>query len=455
MGFQFTKPEALQVSFESIKTGTHPTLKAYLEAAEKGNKTIGQLLAELFNEDGSLKQLATPSTLNAAVVAATTQAQNAEASADEAALAASSAASAAAGAVAAQVSAATTQAGLAAASRSAAEAAYNNTLAAVANFPGRNKIINGKMEIAQRGTSFPLHTNGNYTLDGWGVSGSSAVITVSQQFDGPPAAPEFLQSLRVAVTTAATVTGAQNAGVAHPIEGYNIQDLIGRTFTVSFWVRSSKVGSHSVAIWSPGLGNSYFREYFVSAANTWERKVLTFTGGLLSAAPWGQFQNAGMTLSFILAAGSNYHAAEATWHPAYRLSTASQVNCLDTVGNIFAITGVQLELGAAATPFEHRPYQLELAICQRYYERSASNTENIYSGSVTSGSTYYAPISFAVPKRANPVNVVLTDGGNVGFPAVAPTVGASSPTGFYASKTSNGTTPGGYYQFGWTAASPM
>ena len=231
----------------------------------------------------------------------------------------------------------------------------------------RNKIINGKMEIAQRGTSFPAIANAAYSLDRWVFgNGSIAVITASQQSE-VPTGNEFQSSLRLAVTTSdASISAGNFSFTGQIIEGYNARDLIGRDFTLSFRVRSSKTGIHCVALRNSGNDRSYIAEYTVNAANTWETKSVTVPGGLITAGTWDWTNGRGLQLGFALAAGSTFQTTPNAWRTGNFLATANQVNCLDTIDNIFAITGVQLEAGSVATPFEHRHYQTELAMCRRY-----------------------------------------------------------------------------------------
>lgn len=269
----------------------------------------------------------------------------------------------------------------------------------------RNKIINGKMDISERGGSFPAIANGVYSLDRWQFgNSSSAVVTISQQQDTPPN-NEFLHSLRLTVTTAdASIAAAEVAMLGQPIEGYNIRDLIGRTFTFSFWVRSSKTGIHCVALKNQDTSNrSYIGEYTVNVANTWEYKVITVNGGLPTAGTWNYTNGLGLQVRFALAVGSNQQTTAGAWQTGNFLATSNQVNCLDTVGNIFAITGVQLEPGASATPFEHRPFGAELALCQRYYQTGAASLV------VTSTGTLSATHTFAVQMRTAPTLVRTGD----------------------------------------------
>lgn len=249
--------------------------------------------------------------------------------------------------------------------KSEADALMTKTLG-LSNF--RNRIINGDMKISQRGTSF-APANG-YILDRY-IYGKSGVgvATVTQNTD-VPAGSGLSNSLRVTVTTAdASITDVDHAHIIQVIEGYNVADLVGVPITLSFWVRSSKTGIHCVRLRNSGGDKIYIIEYSLNTANTWEKKSITLASGLPSDGTWDFTNGTGLTISWTLAAGPTYQTSSANvWQGTNYLGTTNQVNCLDTVGNIFAITGVQLEKGSVASSFEFRPYQVELAMCQRYYQ---------------------------------------------------------------------------------------
>lgn len=271
----------------------------------------------------------------------------------------------------------------------------------------RNKIMNGKMDIAQRGTSFAA-ANG-YTLDRWRLVQfvSPAVGTITQQAD-VPSSNEFQSSLRYAVTTADSSIGAtERAFISQPIEGFNVRDLIGRTFTISFWVRSSKTGIHCLSLKNNTYDRTFIVEYTINAANTWEFKTITVAGGLITAGSWNWTNGFGLDVCFALASGSTFNTTAGAWQTGDFVATSAQVNCLDTVGNIFAITGVQLEVGSVATPFEHRPIGAELALCQRYYEVLGGVGFTMYCDAVARTlSNFY---SYKVSKRATPsINGTVT-----------------------------------------------
>jgi hypothetical protein len=288
----------------------------------------------------------------------------------------------------------------------------------------RNKIHNGKMEISQRGTSFSETITGSptRTLDRWNYYCKTNIgtITVSQEADAP-ANNEFSYSLRARVTTADTsLSSLEYVQILQSIEGYNARDLIGRDLALSFWVRSSKAGTHCVSLRNGSMDRSYVLEYSVNAVDTWEKKTLTIPGGLITLGTWNWTNQIGVQLLFSLACGSAYLAtAGSGWQANDLFATANQVNLLDTVGNIFAITGVQLEQASQPSPFEHRPFGVELMLCQRYYE-----TQTVLIRS-TANSVFG---NWAVPKRGVPSSLGLTANSGSGA-----TVASLATTGWYQS----------------------
>jgi len=268
----------------------------------------------------------------------------------------------------------------------------------------RNKIINGKMEIAQRGSSFSLLGNTSfYTLDRWlsGQVGSSAISTISVNQDAPTGSG-FAWSMRVTVTTAESApTGEKYNHITHRIEGFNVSDLIGRTFTLSFWVRSSKTGTHCVSVRNSAFDRSYVATYNINTSNTWEYKVVTVTNGIPSGGTWDFANGVGLDVVWTLMNGSSFKTSTTgMWQTGNFISSNDQVNCLDTVGNVFAITGVQLEAGNTATQFEHRHIGTELGMCQRYYEVVLVSAGQYNAGA---GNTCAVSVPFKVTKRSVPI----------------------------------------------------
>ncbi len=240
--------------------------------------------------------------------------------------------------------------------------------------PNRNAIINGSMDIWQRGTSFVAAAN-IYTADRFslGTTGTTAVVTVTQDTDVPTPAQAgrlFNYSLKVDVTTAdATISAPDFLRVQHVLEGYNFAGFVGQTGTLSFWVKSHKTGTYCIALRNSGVDRSYIAEYTVNVADTWEKKAITIPFNY-SGGTWNYTNLAGIYITWTLAAGSNHHTTAGAWQNGNYLGTSNQVNFADSVDNNFWLTGVQLELGSVATPFENRSIQNELELCQRYYEKS-------------------------------------------------------------------------------------
>lgn len=232
----------------------------------------------------------------------------------------------------------------------------------------RNAIINGDMRVAQRGVGWTGVTAAAYTLDRWVVwNATDGALNVSQ---GAGPTPEFQSSLVIGSTSLdASIAAGQSAGFQQVIEGYNVPPMIGKTIALSFWVKSSKTGIYCVSLQNTGADRSYLAEYTISQANTWEQKVITIVMDY-SGGTWNYTNAKGLTLSFMLACGSTYHGAAGSWLSAQKFATANQVNWMDSASATFYITGIQLEVGSAATPFEHRPMAYELSLCQRYFQKS-------------------------------------------------------------------------------------
>jgi len=263
----------------------------------------------------------------------------------------------------------------------------------------RNRIINGGMDIWQKsyrsatiGTNqFPPFTswNGSGTsiqireADRWFVSlasiGTTASFTLTNSTDAP-AGTDLASSLRITATSVMNYTGTKYLAVWQRLEGYYVRDLVGKTFTLSFWVKATKTGTHYVSFrnypTSPHVDSdwrSYVTPYTINQSNTWERKTITVPGGINTGGVsrgWDFTNGHGLSVLFSMANSPDVFTTSSninTWLFENNLTGTDQVNGFDTIGNIFAITGVQLEEGSIATPFERRPYDVELSMCKRYY----------------------------------------------------------------------------------------
>jgi|13_taG_2_1085334.scaffolds.fasta_scaffold50379_1 hypothetical protein len=240
----------------------------------------------------------------------------------------------------------------------------------------RNMIINGAMQVAQRGTSFTGVTSTNaYHIDRFetGSGDSSSQFTVSQATAGLNG---FANSLKFDCTTAQSSLGADSrVFLQQKFEGQNLQRLKKGTsdaekITVSFYVKSTKTGTYIVELYDNDNNRQISQAYTISSSDTWEQKILTFDGDTT-----GSFNNdnaLSLSLYWHLVAGSRYSSGtlSTSWTSTTDANRAvGQVNLADSTSNNWEITGVQLEVGDTATPFEHRSYGDELARCQRYFYR--------------------------------------------------------------------------------------
>ena len=274
----------------------------------------------------------------------------------------------------------------------------------------RNRIINGDMRIDQRNAGAAVTINGTaaYTVDRWfGEDVTDGVFTVQQDSSAPTG---FNFSAKITITTAdASLAAGQYAVFTQRIEGFNTADLMwgtanAKTITLSFWVRSSLTGTFGGVLANSAENYSYPFTYSISAANTWEQKSVTVTGP--TAGTWiGATNGKGMIVTFALGSGSTYVGTAGAWAAAdYRGGATGQTSVIGTLNATWYITGVQLEVGSVATPFERRDYGRELAMCQRYYYKiKASGGDNAfgsgYCNTTTQGQIY---VPFMTFMRTNP-----------------------------------------------------
>ena len=273
----------------------------------------------------------------------------------------------------------------------------------------RNRIINGSMDVSQRGTSFALTSspNGTYTLDRWSVAFSGTVNLTITQDSSVPSSNEFNSSLKATVTVADTSIGSTDfAQIQQIIEGANVRDLIGQTFTISFWVKSSITGTYCIGLENAGVpatsppDRSYISTYTINSADTWEYKTITISGGLITAGTWDWGYGAGLRVTFALSAGANYQTTANAWQTGNYIATPAQVNAVSSTSNVFALTGVQLEKGTVANSFEHRLTATELALCTRYYSYVSSIKMQGYVGGA--GATSLGAVFFPAVMRTAP-----------------------------------------------------
>ena len=319
----------------------------------------------------------------------------------------------------------------------------------------RNRIINGGMVIDQRNAGASVTATGsNYSLDRWQMLASvSSKFTVQQSSTAPSG---FTKSLLVTSSAATSLGATDYYLITQKIEGFNIADLGwgaagASSITVSFWVRSSLTGTFGFVVRNSAGNRLYPASYTISSANTFEYKTVTIAGD--TTGTWSTDNSIGVELDFGLGVGSTYSNTAGTWTTG-GLGVTGATSVVGTSGATFYITGVQLERGSTASSFEYRSYGAELALCQRYYEKSggAQGSAVFWSGNATSGSTYYAVKTFQVSKRTAPTLVgseISRSNMNVA------TLDEIDVSGFRGSASASATASASYFIYSWTASAEL
>ena len=302
----------------------------------------------------------------------------------------------------------------------------------------RNLIINGAMQVAQRGTSFTF-SNGNnqFVVDRFQASENgtpSFVFTVSQDTDAPS---NFKQSVKFDCTTAeSSLAVGARATFRQKIEAQDLQSLAygtadAQSITLSFWVKTNVTGTYTVWFYNEDGNRQTTNTFSISAQDTWERKTV-----LISPDTVGSINNdngTGLQIEITLAAGTNYTTGTAlngeweTGTTTVNRSVGQTANLASSTSNYFNITGVQLEVGSVATPFEHRSYGEELALCQRYYQKSY-DIDTVPGTVADSGRVYNTYLQVATLSEGTPFATAMR---------AAPTVVIYSPNTGASGKIAN------------------
>jgi len=304
----------------------------------------------------------------------------------------------------------------------------------------RNLIINGAMQVAQRGTSFSYAHDGTaaaYNLDRFKFTirthADEYDCTIAQVSDAPAG---FSNSLKLTTGTAESAVGSDEYYVLFQgIESQNLQHLQhgtsnAKSITVSFYVKSSITGTFGFSIYKPdNTAQVIAKTYTINSANTWEKKTITIEGD--TGQSIDNDNGGGMYVYWLMGAGTDFNsgASTTTWADYGSGTTWFQAsatnNIVTTAGATFQLTGVQLEVGDVATPFEHRSFADELIRCQRYYSTtyaygtvpgSTGTMVNAMAHSLDSSQSY-PKIDWAYPQtmRALPtITTYSTNNGNSG-----------------------------------------
>ena len=309
------------------------------------------------------------------------------------------------------------------------------TFAQAANLPNtfgfKNRLINSAMVIDQRNAGAAVTTGGANPVDRFAVNITSAGTYSGQQ--STAVVPDgFTTSIGFTVTSSdGTLDATDNAYISQWIEGNNIADLgfgsaSAKTITISFWVRGSVTGTYCVVLLNSSSNGtaapnrSYVAEYSISSANTWEYKTISILGD--TSGTWHTGTGRGFHVRFGLSAGTSLQQVAGSWGTGNVVGSSNQTNIMATNGATFYITGVQLEKGSTATSFDYRPYGTELALCQRYYEKTLSQGTTSSTGQ-TSGALIAIAMSttqmaaqwtFKQTKRTTPTLTLFSFNGTSG-----------------------------------------
>ena len=317
----------------------------------------------------------------------------------------------------------------------------------------KNRIINGAMVIDQRNAGASITFNdGVFPVDRWTTVATQSSKGTIQQNAGavtPPAG--FINYLGFTSSSAYSVLTGDAFAIQQRIEGLNLSDLgwgsaNAQTVTLSFWVRSSLTGTFGGVISNSAQNRSYPFTYTISSANTWELETVTIPGD--TSGTWLTTNGIGARLNLGLGAGATYSGTAGAWSGSTLFTATGATSVVGTNGATFYITGVQLEKGSTATSFDYRPYGTELALCQRYYEKTY-NIDVVPGAASDLGASLIRPpstsvnisVPFKVTKRATPSVTVYS-----------PVTGTSSRFRNYS--TSADVTIGGVAFIGTSTASP-
>ena len=293
---------------------------------------------------------------------------------------------------------------------------------------GRNLIINGAMQVWQRGTTIDSISSGNYLCDRWRIAhgGTDGNVDVDRSTD-LPSGQGFGYSQKISMDASeSSLDAADKLVIQQRFEGQNLQLLAKGTSgakktTVSFFVKSSVASTYTVELVDNDNTRQLSKSYTINSANTWEKKSLTFEGD--TSGSLNTDANTSMTLNIYIDAGTNHTSG--TFNNSAWASTDDTKRVFNTTGWLestspeFYITGVQWELGEQATPFEHRSYADELLACQRYYEIITVNGYFVTGNSYSTGQMNCAPMFFRTTKRATPT---------ITYPTIGTTSGTIGPT---------------------------
>ena len=246
----------------------------------------------------------------------------------------------------------------------------------------KNLLDNGEFIVDQRmgGSATAITPSGgvDYTCDRWHESnyGGEAGRITFQTMSGDVPNSNYRQSIKLDCTTAMGAPSGNNYMSFSQFTEAKDNRFLGhgtataKPVTLQFWIKSTKTGTACVGLARHDASREYIAEYTINSSNTWEKKTITFPGDT-SGSEMAMDTGRGFKIGFVLFAGSSRHATVNQWAAytsSYYSASSNQVNLIDSTSNNIFFTGIQLEVGEVATPFEYRNYGDELLRCQRYYQ---------------------------------------------------------------------------------------
>jgi hypothetical protein len=279
----------------------------------------------------------------------------------------------------------------------------------------KNRIINGAMVIDQRNNGAAVtfgSTGTTYTLDRWlGYCTQTSKWTFQQNAGSVTTPSGFSKYLGITSSSAYSITSTDLFFLMQNIEGFNTSDLNfgtanAQTITLSFWVRSSLTGTFGGAIQNSNQDRNYPFTFTINSANTWEQKSITVPGD--TTGTWiGATNGIGLRVCFGLGVGSTYSGTAGAWTSSVVYGVTGTTSIVGTNGATFYITGVQLEAGSTATPFERRLYNQELANCQRYLPAFGGTTGALTAGFCNGTTGGFVTIQFPITARVSPTGITV------------------------------------------------
>jgi hypothetical protein len=298
------------------------------------------------------------------------------------------------------------------------------------------------MQVAQRGTSKAgVNGTGYHTADRFNMVASLAGTYTHSVENDAPTGSGFRKSLKMLCTTAnASLSAGSICTIAQEFEGQNLQQFLKGTssakqFALSFWVKSNVTGTYIAELFDRDNTRTVSASYTISASATWEKKTIVFP-----ADTTGAFDNdnaSSMFVGFWLVAGTDYTSGtlNTTWASNTNANRAvGQTNLAAATNNYWQITGVQLEAGAVATPFEFEDYGTTLAKCQRYYQ-VLNGSLATYAATREANANYYRHL---VQMRATPTITVTTSPSYTNASALTNDENSATGSRFYVTVTSTG-----------------